>query len=542
MLQTFGPATYCSPIDVPLLPAMDPVLLQLGRRLVRKTRVNTQEPLDSVELGDEVGSSAHRQVYLVTLPHPKQAATNDGVQLSAPGSFSKAQILERFLSCLRDPIYVDGRHRAAGGPGVEVSMTGVWREFHKQGEQGGPPRVHDHMPVLAAKQFRYLPVKRALLQRYGLASHWSCTHVGYWSAVRYLVAPSPSKPLASLDSAPVTWSSNGEHPPLNQCMHEPLTASALRKRRLYAETAAAESGQKAPKVSDMDIWPIVVQQGFRNAPDAPHAHLELIAFAKNSCSREVHNFLFKHRQRLSSLIDDIWRWENVEASLDHARLTRLAALEVSAEHPCVCGGRWLDVVRQIFERNNICIEDVCRDVHHALHAGRSELAPVVVFAGRHGGEGKSFFLKPLYTCYGHDFVFSSPQKGNFPLVDLPGKKVVFLDDWRFNEDVVSFATQCLWYDGSPFPIAQPQNQPGRMGHILYRGSAPLFVTTKACDMQRLEAWAALNPRTGSPWDANASMVFRRLKVYQFTQPLPKPDAAIPFCARCFATLILPQRQ
>ena len=518
----------------------DPV--DVRRRLTRKTTVTATGPQDPVDLEDEIGSKAHRQVYLVTLPHPKQAVSSDGFRLVAPEALTKGEVLRRVLDSLREPLYIDGRSLAHGGQAVQVLRMGVWRELHKQGAGDDKPRAHDHLPVLAAKQFRYLPVKRALLQRFGLASHWSCTHTGYWSAVRYLTMPSPAKPMLALDPCPLLWAASGPHPPLHECCHEPLTAEALRRKRLRAEAAAAEEGEAEPKVTELDVWPIVVKEGFKNTPDAAYAHLELIAFAKTHAPSSMQRFLFKHRQRLPSLIDDIWRWETVEDTLEQARLTRLSALHVASQKPCVCGGEWLSKVIDVFQKNSIPVKDVCRDVYLALSTGRTERTPVVVFSGLRGGEGKSFFLKGLTSCYGHDFVFPSPQKGNFPLLDLPGKKVVFLDDWRFDGSVVPFATQCLWYDGSALPIAQPQNQPGKLGHILYRGTAPIFATTKSDDMQQLLAAGTPNPHSGVPLDANASMVLRRLKLYFFTTPMTKPTQRIPYCARCFAGLILSHKE
>ena len=131
-----------------------------------------------------------------------------------------------------------------------------------------------------------------------------------------------------------------------------------------------------------------------------------------------------------------------------------------------------------------------------------------------------------------------PVPGNFPMVDLPGKKVVFLDEWRFDQSILSFATQCLWYDGSSVPVARPQNDAGAAGHKDYKGNAPLFVTTKRADLLHLETWALDRPDTGTPWDANASMLCRRLKVYHFTKRVPKPPTTLKTCPRCFAELLL----
>ena len=128
-------------------------------------------------------------------------------------------------------------------------------------------------------------------------------------------------------------------------------------------------------------------------------------------------------------------------------------------------------------------------------------------------------------------VFNTPEMGSFPMLELPGKKVAFLDEWRFASGVLSYATQLSWFDGSIVPINRPQNQPGVSGHIQYRGTAPIFVTSKLSDIEQLEKMGAENPRTGAPKDAEASMLLRRLKVYRFTKGfrslrLASPSAGI----------------
>ena len=493
-----------------------------------------------MDVEEEMGSQALRQVYLVTLPHPIQSHSDTGVPLVAPGSLHKNEVLRRFLAACASPIYVDGRFRQQGTAGVEVTQTGVWRELHRASADG-VAHPHDHLPVLAAKQFRYLPVKRALLQRFGLASHWSCTHTGYWSPLRYLVMPSQKKPRSSLDREPALWAAQGPHPALDECCHEPLTAMALHKRRRMAEDKAAEAGEQGPKVTEMDIWPLVVRRNFRNSPDSQDAHLQLIAYAKKHCSAAVQAFLFKHRQRLPALLDDVWQWECVEDLLLASQQTRVGCLRAALARPCVCGGRWLDTVTGVLVANGLSVQEVCQDIRRALQEGRAETVPVVVFAGARGGEGKSLFLKGLVSVFGAEFAFPQPQKGNFPLLDLPNKKVAFLDDWRFDESVLPYAAQCLWYDGSALPIVRPQNQPGVVGHLLYRGTAPIFATTKLEDMERLARAGADDPRTGVPVDADAAMVYRRLKVHRFTVPMVKPASRMPYCPRCFAHLLFEQQ-
>jgi hypothetical protein len=85
--------------------------------------------------------------------------------------------------------------------------------------------------------------------------------------------------------------------------------------------------------------------------------------------------------------------------------------------------------------------------------------------------------------------------------------------------------------------------PGRRlppGNFMYKGSAPIFITTKAEDMAWLESHASINPCTNAPWDADASMLLRRLKVYKYTKKVAKPPARLKYCPRCFVDLVMAQ--
>ena len=95
------------------------------------------------------------------------------------------------------------------------------------------------------------------------------------------------------------------------------------------------------------------------------------------------------------------------------------------------------------------------------------------------------------------------------------KEVIVLDDWRFNKAISPFETQRRWHDGSPVRVQRPQNQTGVAGHVVHEGSAPIFATTKLADMDRLAKLSEVDPGTGPPQDAEASMIYRRLKVYKF---------------------------
>jgi hypothetical protein len=129
----------------------------------------------------EEDSSARRQVYLITFPHPRTAHALDGLPLLAPERFSRRDVLEALLGACRCPHYEDMKSRERQCQ-VTLDLASVFFELHKA-DEAGQAHPHAHVAVNSSAKFRFLPVKRALLQRHRLASHWSCTHDGYWSAV-----------------------------------------------------------------------------------------------------------------------------------------------------------------------------------------------------------------------------------------------------------------------------------------------------------------------------------------------------------------------
>ena len=504
------------------------MMMRVRRRMTTKapdpSRAGQESLLSPPDLGMEDASSK-RQVYLITFPHPRVAVGRGGAPLVAPGTLSHEEIIAKVLEACAAPIATSPNPLAASTP-VVLSTAAAFREYHKA-EDADEPRCHYHVAVKAETCFRFAPVKKALQEKFGLASHWSCTHNGYWSPVRYCAVPSPKKTRSMLDPCPLLWSRAGAHPPLHLCCHEPQTAMALRAKRQRKEDAAAESSRAEPRVTEYDLWPIVVESQIKNTPDDRNAHLRFMQYVKSHCSQTVCAFVFKNRARLPGLIDDIWRWEMVDDVLAAAVEPLIQSLRSATAMPCVCGGAWARYATYTLGINRVDASVVCKAIVHALLVGRSPTTPVVTFAGRSGGEGKSFFLKGLVSVFGAGSVFNTPQHVAFPLHGLESAKLAFLDDFRFVRSPVPLATQCLWLDGSPVSIAKPQNTQGAVSHEVYTGRAPIFITTSIKDLEMLA-------RAG---DGDASMVLRRLMIFQFVVRAQKPNAPIPECASCFARFV-----
>ncbi len=130
-------------------------------------------------LGEE-RRTASKQVCLVTLPHPQQAHSEDGVPFWKPSEYSRDGVRDMFLE-------ICCQQQGARSQVFRLILLSVWRELHETGEP------HYHVAVKGCRCVRSCPLKKALLAQYGLASHWSASHEHYASAFSYCYMPSAGR-------------------------------------------------------------------------------------------------------------------------------------------------------------------------------------------------------------------------------------------------------------------------------------------------------------------------------------------------------------
>ena len=511
-------------------PAVPPDVASRQSEIAWREQFLAQEDL----VGEDTGR--RKAVYLVTLPCPRSSVEGSGENgLRAPGQLSHEEVEKAFLDVFANPVHVDGASERRGRGSLTLERMVIFKELHAP-DEAGDERVHYHVALLGSASFRFAAYKRALRMNHSLASHWSCTHEGYWSAVRYGVVPSPKKPEASLDPEPRAWARLGAHPPLFDSAQEPTTAQALKRRRETAVKTASEQGSSEPRAHEMDLYPIIVQAGIRNSPDKPWAAKQLISHVKEFGSPALVRLAWSLRHRLPSIIDDVWQWETVEGEIAMLGESRADRFVAASREACVCQTAWRQVAEWVLHLNGISIADFAADLWRSIRDGRREGIPVVTLVGRHGGEGKSFLLSPLKHIFGRDHVQVSPQRGSFPLLGLETKRLALLDEWEFSEHVIPLSLQLLWFEGKAMPITRPQNK-DYTGHILYHGTAPVFITCKEVHVEPVtkRARAALADGRAS----EDTMLLRRLKLYYFHQPMPTdPNLHIPECGSCLARMVL----
>ena len=115
-----------------------------------------------------------------------------------------------------------------------------------------------------------------------------------------------------------------------------------------------EAGSQSQRPTEMDLYAVIVKNGFRNTPDDSNAASRLVAFLKAHGTPALVAYAFKNRAKLPGLIDDVWSWEKVDAYLEAHAKSRLDQLYAAAAMPCMCQGRWALQALEALSRNSLC--------------------------------------------------------------------------------------------------------------------------------------------------------------------------------------------
>ena len=147
----------------------------------------------------------HRGViFLVTFSsilHKPQDDSDELLALRDAHELSKEEIKDAMLDAIRDPVVESGGQ--GGRPRKDGSTWPLVLAVAVEPHDTRPDKTHKHVAIKVNNPSTFLPFKKTLRQRYGLASHWSTSHTLLWSAVRYVSIATEKK--QQVDSAPLLW-------------------------------------------------------------------------------------------------------------------------------------------------------------------------------------------------------------------------------------------------------------------------------------------------------------------------------------------------
>jgi hypothetical protein len=372
---------------------------------------------------------AHQFVYLGTaasiLPETAEVTNLKDVSQFSPEDISK-MVRDSFDNPLRRDPRRGGRPRATEG---YVDKIVVKPEKHQSG------KIHYHWAVKLFSKLNFLQAKTTMRERHQIATHWSCSHTHFYSALRYLTFPSPKKPEQIDLKCLHVWTCDERELDLFAESQQPFQAAAWRRRREEHEREAAGGPaggppkKKAARFSKIDFTALVIDKGLKTSA-------QVLAYFQDFGSAVMQEFGSRNQRRLKEFLQDADEWAqareqaNAEREGDWAILCRHADMQCPHGEECP----YAKAVATLFDRNKHCLnpDALAVSIRAVINTGPSKTTRIPTIVGP-TNSGKTTLVACFDDLYGKKNVHHKPAlKSRFALRNLLKENVRLLwwDDFR----------------------------------------------------------------------------------------------------------------
>ena len=400
---------------------------------------------------------------------------------------------ENFATCMAE-LFITGK--------VKVQQWVCCIENHEN--TGGH---HFHLAVKLSGNKRWLPVKHAFEEKYGVVLNFSAGHTNYYNTWKY-VTKSDKEYVQSIG-----------HPDLTSSI-SPRTSGASRKRQQNTETS--KNKKKPKRLTNFMVSNIIVNKNITSKT-------ELYALAdkqKNEGKTDLYSYIInRNSKKISEIINTTWDIHNANSQVERQQQSRLEIMGECLENECSndCAGKWYQAATQTLRNNNIVVREFANSITLLLEKGRGKFRNIFICGPANCG--KTFLLKPLCLIYD---AFQNPASGSFNWVGVDTKEIIFLNDFRWSTKIIQWHDLLLLLEGEPVHLPAPKTYYEK--DICLTRDTPIFATSSE-EIKFIKHGILSDRETG--------MMSVRWKVYNFTHQISEDQQKeLAPCMRCFAELLL----
>ena len=395
--------------------------------------------------------------------------------------------------------------------GAGVMQWACCREEHRdEGE-------HYHLAVKLERIRRLSAVKTLLQEKHGISVHFSNTHNNYYSAWKY-VTKEDEEVLQSANH-PNLWNSK-----------PPRTDKACEKRssigRTRSSANATDEGPSKPtkrkRLSAFELSEIILERGIKT-------RTELLALAqeqKEEGKTDIAEFVVNRGAGVvAEVIDTAWEMKHAKDKLERSQKSRMEILEEVLAEECVadCNGNWYYSAHETLEKNGIEKSTFANAVLDLLDKGRGKYRNIMIVGPANCG--KTFMLNPLNKVF---HTFCNPATTTFAWVGAEKAECIFLNDFRWSPQVISWHDILLMLEGQQVHIPAPKTH--YANDLVFDKDTQIFATGKR---------TMVYIKNGSIDEKETEMLSVRWKVFYFNNQFNEGEQRdIPVCGKCFAAFIL----
>ena len=369
---------------------------------------------------------------------------------------------------------------------------------------------HYHMAIKLTKNKRWLPIKNKMQNDYSIVVHFSAVHENYFSAWRYIT------------KSDKLYIESENHPDLTNAT-SPQTSKASRKRRgsIKQNKTNVATKSKKMKLTNAAVSEIIKQKNINN-------RIELNALAycqKEEGKTDLFNFIInRNSKKINELITQTWEIETAQADLKRLRSTRIELIHEALNSVCAtnCNREWFNSAIETIERNQYTVEEFSRSVRTLLTNGRGKFRNIIITGPANCG--KTFLLKPITLIFK---TFVNPATSTFAWVGAEDAEVIFLNDFRWNSQIIQWHDLLLLLEGESVHLPAPKSHYAK--DILLNNDTPIFCTSSS---------KLTYIKNGVLNDRETEMMDVRWKMFNFNYRITESEQkSISPCARCFAELV-----
>ena len=438
------------------------------KKFAKQQETPAQRIAEIIEGAGKESKGAKQYVYLVTFSHllPTTLAAGDFKDIANIG---RDEIAECVRKAFDDPLPA-----ASGQPGRKRQRTDglvkklvVFKESHADGT------VHFHVAVLLWMPRTWCSAKETLRVRDGLACHFSCSHIQFWSTVRYGFYASLKKP--EVDASPFLWSSDGSWPLglvkegtpgwsfLFEACNRPWNAAIWKARSEKAQKQAAEGrpdnscGRNA-RFTKLDFMAIVLDKHLMT-------RAAIIAYTQDHGSEFMQRWVSQNQKKLKELLADAVEWGEAREAAKEERKSDWEILCAKAGEACAhCDAcKYKEVAATFFEKNSKTMSRTrfAAALRNIILAGPAKTRMTPMLTGP-SNTGKSTMLNPFDQLFGKKRVFHKPAlKSKYALRNiLNDKRFLYWDDFRpvhYAQETVEVSTLLSLFNGFPLEVNVSQS-------------------------------------------------------------------------------------
>lgn len=389
--------------------------------------------------------------------------------------------------------------------------------------------VHYHLAVRLDKCSRWIAAKQYLTHRLGIQVNFSNRHHNYHSAWKYVVKSdgsyeeSPGHPRLSFAKEPNTNAASiARHRRRRPRQVRRISEHNEAEGDSDTEEEKGEKKKKRKRLTAYEVSTIIIDSGSRTIT-------ELQALAneqKKEGKIDLAEFLVSRTPRaVADILQSTWEIENAPEKLERAQKTRMELLQQAQEGRCVegCNGQWIVCANEILTNNGISEMYFKDAVKLLLQQGRGKYRNIMLIGPANCG--KTFLFNPLRKVYE---AFSNPATGSFAWVGVEKAEVIFLNDFRWSQQLIPWHDLLLLLEGQEVHFQAPKTH--FVKDISLTTDTPIFCTSK-------------NPlmyiKNGVLDERETDMMRVRWNVIVLNHQIPRETQRdVPSCAKCFADFIL----